>query len=512
MPAPRIASTPRLNAHRGTTAALVATMSAGFLFLRTFIPPGVPVLLTGDQGFFWEYGARMRQGELPYVGFFQMTWPGADLAHLAAFSAFGERVWVVSALLVALGASLAALCFLIAESVVDRRAALLATAVFVVFVFGQSLTTTHHSWSMLFTMAAALAFGVGESRARLATAGALLGLASLCTQTHGVAGLAACGAFIVGAGARDGRERRVTGRSLAILAGAFSITVALGLGRFVAHAGASAFWSSTVAHVAKTTLHPTSLLAGALPERPGWHNVPTLAPFAAIDAIVLFAYGATLWRWWRARRHGITSDAVPDRVVVLWLFGVLLLLPTLAGLTWVRLFGVAWPSVILLAWAAGPALRRRAASVAAGYAVVIAIGALLVRSTERHHDERVSVAGGELAVDRGMQRELSWLGARIAPGGALFAADRPSLYLPLGLHNPLFLDAVIPGGQTTPELAERAARELGTSGLDYVLWADVLDAAAREGDPGIVILQGELRARFDRVRDFESGDQAWKRR
>ena len=42
---------------------------SGYLYLNLFQLPNLPILLSGDQRFFWMNGQRMRHGERPYLVF-----------------------------------------------------------------------------------------------------------------------------------------------------------------------------------------------------------------------------------------------------------------------------------------------------------------------------------------------------------------------------------------------------------------------------------------------------------
>src|SRR6266566_4471876 len=70
---------------------------SGYLYLNVFLVTNIPILLGGDQVFFWMNGQRMLHGERPYVDFFQFTPPGADIFYLALFKMFGPQIWPLNA-------------------------------------------------------------------------------------------------------------------------------------------------------------------------------------------------------------------------------------------------------------------------------------------------------------------------------------------------------------------------------------------------------------------------------
>ncbi len=196
-----------------------------YLGLRTFLFPGVPVLLGGDQAFFWMYAERMLRGEHVYRDFFQFTPPGTDLVFLAAFALLGPRIWVTNAIVVALGVALGSVCFRVARHVMDDALSALATAIFTVLVYGQPLSATHHWFSLLAIMSAVLLIASGANERRFALAGALLGIGSFFTQTHAAAALLAFAAFAVWRGQEERLSRRPWIARLALLVGAFALTL-----------------------------------------------------------------------------------------------------------------------------------------------------------------------------------------------------------------------------------------------------------------------------------------------
>ncbi len=67
--------------------------AATYLYFNLFSPFRTPILLGGDQVYFWTYAERMLDGERIYRDFFQFTPPGTDLVYLGLFKLFGPSVW-----------------------------------------------------------------------------------------------------------------------------------------------------------------------------------------------------------------------------------------------------------------------------------------------------------------------------------------------------------------------------------------------------------------------------------
>jgi hypothetical protein len=125
---------------------------SGYLYLNLFLLPNAPILLSGDQMFFWMNGQRMLHGERPYLDFFQFTPPGADVFYLGLFKAFGPRIWPLNFAVLVLGVVLCWLCFVIANQIMERHFAVLSALLFVTLIYTRLLNATHHYFSVLAVM------------------------------------------------------------------------------------------------------------------------------------------------------------------------------------------------------------------------------------------------------------------------------------------------------------------------------------------------------------------------
>jgi hypothetical protein len=61
--------------------------TAGYLYALLFQFPRIPILLSGDQVYFWMNGQRMLYGERVYGDFF--TPPGTDVFYFGLFKLMG---------------------------------------------------------------------------------------------------------------------------------------------------------------------------------------------------------------------------------------------------------------------------------------------------------------------------------------------------------------------------------------------------------------------------------------
>lgn len=488
--------------------AFVALAVAAYLVARTFVYPGVPVLLVGDQGFFWSYADRLLHGQLPYRDFFQFTPPGADLAFAGAFALFGPRIWVADAAVVALGTALGTVCFRIGRHVMSDARAALATAVFTVLVYGQALNATHHWWSVLGVMAAVAVLLPTFTTRRFAAAGALLGVSALFTQSHALVGVIAIGAFGLWQGGQVELPRRAIWLRAGGLLGGFAVVTIPAATYLVARVGVGPVWGSLVVYVWRYLRQPPAEWTFGLPEPLNRTSVRWLAPYLVVYAIVPGAYVFTLAS---TVREVLSPRAKAHGRLLCWLVGAALFAGILPGFNWVRLYGVALPAVILFVWALGEWRFGRASEwfLTAG---IVLLGAILVRSTYRNHPDVVELPGGRVASNAKDQEKLPWLADHLRPGEAAFLAGKSSLYLPLALHNPLYLDAAVPGPQTTPDHVRQAIRDLDAARVAHVLWSPALgDPQPGQSPEGVPALRTYVHARYRLEKTFLDGDELWER-
>jgi hypothetical protein len=230
-----------------------------------------------------------------------------------------------------------------------------------------------------------------------------------------------------------------------------------------------------------------------------------------VYAIVPVAYGLTARLH---RRDASASGWSGDQTArVLWFVGVALLVEVAVGLSWLRIFVVSMPAIVLLVWAIDRAPRWRRPMIVMAWSGIACLAIVLVRSTHRHHALVVDFPAGRAATDALNRDKLLWFAERVPAGGAIFAADRPNVYLPLAVHNPLFLDAAVPTRQTRLEPVERAIAQIETTKLRYVLWSPALEDI--ESDPemaGMLTLRAYVHEHYLPVRAFSDGDEAFERR
>jgi hypothetical protein len=460
-------------------AMLVA--AAAFLYANLFAFPATPFLLEGDQVYFWNFAQRMLGGEHVYRDFLQYTPPGTDLVYRAALGIFGVRIWLPNAMDLLLGVALCGVCFALARRIMDRGPALLATFLFLVWVFAKAQNGTHHYWSMLAILCAI----VVADRSALAT-GALLGLSCFFTQTHGVFAFLGYGVFLV--------WTRRPWRSIALSAASFAVVLVALEAPYVADVGLAKLWYFEIAYpvryVSGGSQH-LSLLG--LPTT--WHNLPNLAQRALVDLMLPVVYVITLWR------------ARTPEVRLIALIGAALFLEIALSPDWVRAYAVSMPAIILLVWWMPKGLRRCAWVVIAVLAVQQTIG--------RHRGIRtmVDVPAGRAATVPVTAEKLQWLAQHTQPGQYFFQATWPGFYMPLHLQNPAYLSEITQNESTRPEDVTRSVGEIEAKEVRYVLWSAYNDQPDPRypSEDHVGALRAYLHAHYERVSVFSDRDEIWQR-
>jgi len=496
---------PAPDAHR--TALFVLIAATIYLYLNLFVLPNIPILLGGDQVFFWLDGQRLLNGQRIYQDFLQFTPPGTDLVYFALFKLFGFRIWVTNALVLALGVAFTWMCFSLARDLMGRGSALLTTAVFLVIVYGKPLNATHHWFSVLAVMGAVKATFNRLTLRKLVFSGALIGLAAFFNQTHGATALLAFSVFLLWR-----RQRRSTSWSdlfycEAVLVLGFLLTLLVLNAHLIATMGLKQLWFFQVTYVTK---YVVNLMQGSLlglPRPLQFRTLPSLAAILAVYLALPVTYLMALWRCWRERRN---SGFPWDRIALLSILGLFFLIEVCMSLNWLRLFAVALPGILLIGFAFDRMSSLRRAAFIGGWIIVAGLAAHHIVSTTRTSSLRVVLPGGRVAINPQAYDKLHEIMRRTAPGDLFFQAGWPGVYLPLQLRNPLYLDIAY---AIRPEEAERVIQELQTTNVPLILWTAHLDAPCvsnRPCDKGTSILRDYLHRSYVRVHTFPDGDTLWQ--
>jgi len=486
--------------------------SAVYLYANLFALPAVPFLLSGDQVYFWMNAQRMLQGERIYLDFFQFTPPGTDLFYFDVFTLFGPRVWVPNAVALVLGVVLCWVCFRVSIPIMEQSQAFLAASLFLVLIYGKLLNATHHWFSVLAVMAAvAILLNANTSR-RVVIAGILLGIASFFTQTRGPIAGAGIAVFLIWERFRRGEAWPTLLKRQALLIVSFAATLAILSAYFIATVGIRQLWYFQIAYVRHYMVSGWAIHSLGLPETPTWRRLPAVAQYLFVYALLPVVYAIALWRCWRARRSSPSRDM--DRVALLGLVGLAMLMEVVQSVNWLRVYCVAMPGIVLFVWLLG---RVRFRACATGFLWTAVLCLAFLQTWVKHHRgyEAVDFPAGRTAIAPQAREKLAWLTQNTKPGQLFFQAAWPGLYLPLELHNPVYLDALETGIQTRPEYIERSIRQLDAKQVRYILWSPRLDFRDPFQPPEayhLAAFREFLHSRYQLVRTFPDQDEIWERK
>jgi Dolichyl-phosphate-mannose-protein mannosyltransferase len=489
---------------------LVMLGTIAYLYLSLFVLPNTPILQADDQVFFWMNAQRMLHGDRAYVDFFQYTPPGTDLFFLLLFKLFGARIWVLNAAVLALGAALCWVCFRVANQIMKRPLALLATVVYLILIFSKLLNATHHWFSILMVMCATSVIIRTRTARRVAIAGGALGLAAFFTQTHGVAAVAALAIFLIWEQYRAQRSLRDILTPPVMLSVSFAGAV-LGLNAyFIASVGLNHLWYEQVTYVRRFGLQGFQNLG--LPALLTWHSLPTVGQQVFVYLLLPIIYLLSLLRFWIGSSDPRSDD--DRRTALLSLVGLFLLAEVALSPNWLRIYAVSMPGIILAIWILGRMGKVRRYAILLIWAGIASLA--LTQTWRRHHQPYavVELPGGTAAVPAPKWEELHWIMQHTKPGDFFFQADWPGMYVPLELRNPVFLDAVGANEQTRPEYVDLTIRQLEERKVRYVLWSRRLDNSNvnRPWEYHLEPLKNYLRDQYSRVKTFADQDEVWERK
>lgn len=496
---------PRIN-HRWWILLTFAAIA--YLYFLLFLLSHTPVLLGGDQAFFWMYAQRMFGGQHVYRDFFQFTPPGADLVYLALFRIFGLRVWVTNAADLALGVALCWACFAVAEEIVQPYFASVATFLFLTVIYGRLLNGTHHLFSVLMVLCAVKVGMRSRTPHALLLVGCLLGLASFFTQTRGTMALIAFAAFLLWSSWRETKDWRFLMSQYAALGCAFAGTLLLLNALFIGSVGMRELWYFQITYVRTHMVHGPGTWSLGLPFSRG--KLPQLAAYLGIYMLVPVTYTVAFVRLWQKRKRG---DLRLDNVLLLALVGSSLFLEVAFSLNWLRLFAVAMPAMILLLWIVEQMGRVRQYGLALLWFLIAGIAIHQAWAAQRGNHAVVTTPGGEVAVSSSKSDELRWLVQRTQPGQFLFEAGGPGFSLPLQVRSPVFIDEIHANSESEPKYVLAAVRELESTRTPFVVWPSRLyDADDPTAARAIAFFRVYLEKRYYRSQVFPSGDEVWERK
>jgi len=500
----------RASADWRITAALLLVV-ATYLYANLFVLPNTPILRGGDQTYFWTDGQRMLFGERPYLDFFQFTPPGTDIFFFGLFKWFGPRIWVTNMAILVLGVALCGMCFTIARHMMSVWSALLATFLFLTLIYARLLNATHHWFSMLLILCAIRVAMVSMHSARIAISGLLLGAAALFTHTHALTALLAYALYIAWQRTRTQEPLPQLLRPLAILVVSFAVSWVICNAYFLFTVGIKLLWYCEVTFVTRYMVHSPEGAFLGLPEMPTWRRLPIVSQYLVVYALLVITYPWSLWRCWRRRHDRTFSDW--DRVALLSLVGSALCLEVAFSLNWLRVFAVSMPAVILFIDFLEESTRLGNYATRLIWTGVVCLGILTVWSNRHRQWVVADLPAGSTVLSPVAYEKWTWVSQHTRPGDFFFQPQWPSVYLPLALRSPVFVEGLGEDDQTRPEFVDRTIHQLEAKQVGFVLWSPPIEV---RGPDNVHDHLGPFRAylheRYARVWIFSDREEIWKRK
>ena len=454
-----------------TLAGVVA-----FLYLRTFLLPSTPFVVTDDQALFFARAIRIVHGQVLYRDFFELVTPGTDLLYAAAFRVFGIHAWVIEAWSICVGLALFSLITLIANRIVQGSLIFLPGMLFLVFDFNSGLNMTHHWYSTLAAMAAVAVLSAGVSLRRIAAAGALCGIATVFTQTQGMLTLVAVAAYLIWLNTHKPQRVSIL-KQFRYLLLPFALVLICVIGHYIYKAGlhtvvldlavfAPKFMSTAEVNQPHTYLDQ---IRGYISQVTRDHRLADclgLIPVVFIYALVPYIYFLGVYQLRRQRK---VLDAISQQpVILLHLVGLALFVAVVNGPRYFRLCTVAPPAILIFIWIIrhqGSA-QRFARFFLWGLTALFALLLPIRRQTEWHATLNLPI-GRTAFSDIATFREYQWVAQHTHPREFFFNNSALSLYL--GLDNPTHSEFVTYDDFTQPDQVAAVIRDLQNHPPHFVM-------------------------------------------
>jgi hypothetical protein len=476
--------------------------ATAYLYANLFLSVRTPFLLGGDQVYFWFGAQRILDGQSVYLDFFQFTPPGTDLVYAAFFKVFGAEIWVSNSVVIVLGVFMGCVCFSVSRQFMNGPQAALGTGLFLVSIYGKALNATHHWFAVLFVLVAVRILMRRITGTRVASSGALLGVASCFNHVHGGAALLGFAVFLVWNSKRNSLAPGKAVRDVAVLIFAFAFVLLCLSAYYLETVGPARLWYCLVVSASRYAGHASHRTLGLPPIHDG---VLRLLPYLPVYGVLPVVYSTSLWRCWRSRNH---ADFPWNQVALVSLVGVFLFLDVAISINWLRLFAVSLPGIVLAVWELGKVqIQRRTALVTAS----IALACVAVHQIEVKR--ALSCARGELPAGRfattpKAYEKLRWLAAHTETGEFFLQAGWPGLYLPLQVRSPLYVPTLSRWDGVLDEDILQAVEQMKARRVRYVLWTGSLDADSTDQ---LSVFGTYLRSSYRRVHRFDDGDVVWEK-
>ena len=506
-----------LREHTSLKIFSIFLLALVYLYLILFIPPWIPRDVGfGDDRLFLSEATRIVHGQVIYRDFFDLNFPGLPIFYASLIRTFGPRGWIPNASLVCLGIGFLWTSTVISRPLVNGAGAFLPGLLFLCIPFHNYLDATHHWYSTLLIMAAAVVLIKRFSYTRLAVAGGLSGLAAMFSQNEGPVAVVGLAVFVWLQAGNDGKNKRERLWFEGCLLLAFAMTLGASVVYFVFEGGPGRFFNSTVLFPFKywaATNDPNSwsdyavmFIIDQLSNRLFLILRPViitiLIPWIYIPAIVLY------------KRRSPGSACSQWRIILLLsAVGLSLFASIVNAADITRLGTVSLPGFIILVWWAHRGRwGRKAMPLVWAFTIVMMVRDIPAAQKSRMH--YVETPSGGIALSS-PDREpyFRWLGRHTSPGQYVFDASTSDVYFLFDLRNPTEVWWLTSCDFTRPEQVSSVLRSLEDHKVPLVLWNSGIDTMVVECSPGtdhIQPIRDYLHRHYRKIETFQA-DAIWER-
>lgn len=492
---------------RAAWLSAAAFLAFGSTYFQLFIFPSVPFAPAGDPVLFLENAKRIIAGQLPYRDYLQFTTPGTELFYALLIRMWHAHAWIPQITMVILAALVALILTSIAARLLSGPAVLMPALLLTGFALPNSLYATHHWFSTIFVLGAAVALVDRTTMRRAATAGILCGVAGFFTQTKMVAVVIALICFFVVEATHTDGWRRCQHNVLAFCLGAVGAFSLANL-YVIRAAGFSRFAFCTIIfplrYYPAETYNTWRVYGAAFTSHPGF---PRLVGILFVHAAIPLTYA--IWFLYR-RKHPAENQKAARIELLMALVGMGMFAAVAAAPSLLRLCSVSPPALALISCML---LRRptwNLLRVACELALVLSIAIPIITQFQWHGV--LDTPSGRVAFfDANRFEEFRWVLARTAPGQAFFGD--PSLSFTLGLRNPTPVNFFTTSDFTRPREAIAIVQGLEQCqtpmlvllSTEYVSQSDRQDSGHMKG------FREYLQAHYHPAEHFVGGDEVWIR-
>jgi hypothetical protein len=369
---------------------------------------------------------------------------------------------------------------------------------YLVFVIGLTLDGTHHWFSFLAVLGAAALLIEARSSLRVALAGALLGLATFFTQTRGPVAALGIAAWMTWERFRRDEPWPRYVRHQALLFATLILTWGALSSYYIATLGLRQLWFYQVDYVWQYTVTGWNAASIGLPLGRSWVSLGALVRWLFAYVLLPSVYAIGLWRCAKISREEFTATA--SHVALLTAVGAALWVEVAQSPSWFRFFCVSMPGVILLIWLVTAATQVSAYLTRSLWIAVIALAAYQTWSKHRIYTAVAELPAGRIATTPLAAEKLGWLAAHTKPGEFMFQAEWPGMYLPLDLHNPVYLDAI---AASSVAYVPWSIRQLEEKHVEFIVESPAYSQPA---------FRAFLMNRYRLIWRFSDRDEVWQRK